>query len=129
MQTAPGHYYKLDLVLSGPLVTSSDWVAEPLAEKYHVDVVSLAKPQTKDDGWPHTTAVVRWKSAPGAITEGDTLESRADVLSPIPVGATAIVVAIVDLGLSMTVPYEALPNYLLAAVILLGTLLLVRRIP
>lgn len=131
MQTSPGHYYRLDLVLSGPLQTSSDWLPQPLSTRYPVDVVSVTKPTKSSDTsetWTRSQAVVRWKGDPGVIGEGDQIESDAGMMSPLPVYAVAVVVAVTDLGLTVVAPYAALPNYLLAAAILLGTLLLVRRI-
>ena len=125
MDTLTGHYYELDLVVSGPMASSSDWLVGPLAEKYPVDVVSVGAPEKATDAWTHAKAVVLWKADPGAINPGDTLSTGLEgvFVSPLGLSASAVVVAVTDLGVELAQGAGgAAINYLLAAALLIGTL-------
>jgi hypothetical protein len=130
MQTLTGHYYQLSLGLQGSLAASSDWLPSPLMQRYHVDVISVSNAVKQADGSYTATVVVKWTGDIGLINHGDTITSDVNYVSPIPVavGASAVVMSVVDLGTVITSAGSSFTTYLLALGIVAYTVVLARQI-
>lgn len=117
MQALTGHYYALDLVLSGTLSVSSDWIPSPLSRRYPADVVSVSPARKDASGWMRAEAVIRWRGDPGLIEEGDQISSDLEgvTMGPLGLGASAEVVRVTDLGLKIISTGATLTNYAIAA--------------
>lgn len=130
MQTLTGHYYQVQFELQGSLKVSSDWLPSPLTERYAVEVISVSNAQEQPDGSYTTTAVVKWTGDIGQINHGDTITSDVNYVSPIPVavGASAVVMSVVDLGTVITSAGASFTTYLLALGIVAYTVMVARQI-
>ena len=130
MQTLTGHYYQVLFELQGSLAVSSDWLPAPLSQRYPVDVISVTDAAKQADGSYAATAVVKWTGDIGLINHGDTIASDINYISPVPVavGASAVVMSVLDLGTVITSSGASFTTYLLAFGIVAYTVLLARQI-